>query len=198
MSLFSLFEIMRSVRWLPLAVAALFAVTVVSGRDAGPRVAVAQELRFADDFANRDYWYADYYSGSDLFPLLRTYATAGATAEPGESAPCAQPAATNWIEYRADRSGTLYVTAQGDTFDAFVAAYTWDTSGDFLPSPPGAKLNPVGCATQSATVAELSFEITRDTQYLIQIGGRDGGSGNIEVTGWCACAPPNDDFDARE
>ncbi len=198
MSLISFFKLVRWVRWLPLAAAALFAVTVVSARDVGPRAAVAQELRFADNFENRDYWYADYYTGSDLFPLQRGYLTTGATVEPGESAPCAQPAATNWIEYRADRSGTLHLAADGDTFDAFVAVYTWDTSGDFLPSPPGAKLQPVACAAEGTPNAGLSFTITRDTQYLIQIGGRDGGSGNISVTASCACSPPNDDFYYRE
>jgi hypothetical protein len=174
----------------------LFAITVVSVRDVGPRVAVALELHFADDFANRDQWYADYYGGTDLFPLQRTYVTTGATLEPGESAPCAQAAATNWIEYRADRSGALHLAADGDTFDAFVAVYTWDMSGDFLPSPPGAKLQPVACAAEGTANAGLSFAITRDTQYLIQIGGIAGAgdSGNISVTASCACAPPNDDF----
>jgi len=93
-SLVSLSKLVRWIRWLPLAAAALVAVTVVCARDVDPRVAVAQELHFADDFNNRDYWYADYYARTDLFPLQRTYVTAGATLEPGESAPCAQPAAT--------------------------------------------------------------------------------------------------------
>jgi len=196
-SLVSLSMLVRWMRWLPLDAAALFAVTVVAARDVGPHAAAAQELRFADDFANRDQWYADEYSGADLFPLLRIYVTAGATVEAGESAPCAQPAATNWIEYRADRSGTLHLTADGDTFDAFVAVYTWDTSGDFLPSPPGAKLQPVVCAAEGTPNAGLSFAITRGTQYLIQIGSRDSGSGNVSVTGYCFCAPPNDHFDDR-
>jgi len=109
------------------------------------------------------------------------------------------PRPPNWIEYRADRNGALHLAADGDTFDAFVAVYTWDTSGDFLPSPPGAKLQPVACAAEGTPNAGLSFAITRTARYLIQVGSIAGAgdSGNVSLTGSCACAPPNDDFNRR-
>jgi hypothetical protein len=168
---------------------------IVSASTPGPVGPPSQAGVLFDDFNNRDYWWGDCCGGPDLFPLDRTYVTSGATLEQGESAPCAPIGATIWIEYTADRSGTLHLDANGSDFDAVLAVYTWDLSGPVIPSPPGADLQSLACndATPGAD-ANLALEITRYTRYLIQVGGRDGASGNARVRATCDCAPPNDNF----
>ncbi len=189
----------RTIAGAAAAVFIIVAAMTTDGRDAPRAVAAppAQQAAF-DLFANRDFWYADQYSNNaaDLFPLDRTYSTFGATLEQGESAPCAPIASSIWIAYSADRAGRVDVSVEGSGFDAIIAAYEWDLTGDFIPSPPGADLVPLGCAEEaSGADASVSMTVTPGREYAMQIGSRAGG-GDVRLRASCVgCAPPNDNFD---
>jgi hypothetical protein len=184
------------------AAAALVAVALCVPGDGDKRALAspAAQQPSHDMFANRDFWYADQYSNNaaDLFPLDRTYSTAGATLEEGESAPCAPIGSSIWLAYSADRAGRVDLTVEGNGFDAIVAVYEWDLAGDFIPSPPGADLISLGCDEESSgQAAAISIALTPGREYVVQIGSRAAG-GDVRVRATCAgCAPPNDNFDRQ-
>ena len=193
-----------SMRWtvaILVTVAAGILALAGDGRSGGPgSSALALQQTNFDQFEHRDFWYADRYSNNaiDLFPLDRTYSTAGATLEQGESAPCAPITSSIWIAYSADRAGRLDVAVAGSGFDATVTLYEWDLTGDLIPSPPGADLIPIACAEQaSGAEATASMNIAPGREYLVQLGSRAGG-GDVRVRATCAgCAPPNDNFQSQ-
>jgi hypothetical protein len=179
---------------------ALIAIAVfAAARDGNPGVAQAQSPPPFDLFEQRDRWYSDCCgSGPDVFPLDRTYVTAGATVEAGESAPCiplgSTIGSTVWIEYIADRNGRLFIDLTGTDFDASVVVYSPESATSFLPSPPGGNLHSVACNLSQGDGDSMSLEIRRGTAYWIQIGGVNGAVGNARIRATCECRPPNDDF----
>jgi hypothetical protein len=121
--------------------------------------------------------------------------TEGATLEAGETAPCGPTGATVWYVLQTGTTGNVEVTADGSDFDTILAVYT--TGDGFLPSPPGANLNNVACNDDTAGVtSSLSFTMSRGSQYYIQVGGKQGATGNLRLHFACnpECPPPNDDF----
>lgn len=132
---------------------------------------------------------------ADLLPWDGAQPTTGATLEAGETAPCGPIGATVWYALNADTVGNVEVTTAGSDFDTILAVYT--AGGGFLPSPPGANLSSVACNDDAAGVtSSLSFTMSRGTQYYIQVGGKQGATGNLKLHVACnpECAPSNDDF----
>ncbi|MBI2723618.1 MAG: PPC domain-containing protein [Chloroflexi bacterium] len=131
-------------------------------------------------------------------PMPWDYAqnTGGATLEAGESAPCAKIGATVWFIASAPAGATLYVTTAGSSFDTVLAAYT---ATDLAPSTPGKDLVPAGCDDNGgdATQAALALPAAPGKQYFIQVGGKDGATGDLKVRVVCqpGCPPENDNRD---
>ena len=186
---------MRSRMVLVLVLAAIAGVAALLSIDAPARApsAQAQQFGYPDNFSSKDAWWPDEVTGTDTFPLTRAYNTADATLEPGESAPCAAIGHTLWFSWHADRPGTLDLDTNGSGFATVLAVYTYDFDGNITPSPPGAQLAPVACsADNDGERARLSIEVTPGREYLVQVGGVDGASGDMRLNATCACPPPND------
>lgn len=184
------------------AAAVLAGIAVfVAWRDGGTAPVRAQEYLYYDTFGNARYIEPDWAAGSqDALPYDVTLATAGATLEEGETAPCAPIGATVWFKWYADREGTLEISTAGSSFNTVLAVYTVDFSGDFLPSPPGARLRPIACDDDGAgQQSAVRFPLVQGQEYIIQVGGYAGATGDLRFRADCnpACPPPNDRFDYK-
>ncbi len=190
-----------------MLVAATFAVALFAAfRDtiAGRALAApAAELPFWNDNFDSPGMIWPQWSppGATTLPWDGGQATAGATLEPGESAPCGNIGATVWFLYEPDHLGTLEITTTGSDFDTILAVYT--TGNGFLPSPPGGNLNAVACNDDAGgATARVSFPLSGPSQfyawerYYIQVGGKGGATGNLRLHIECnpACPPSNDDW----
>jgi hypothetical protein len=131
----------------------------------------------------------------DALPYDASQSTAGATLEDGESAPCAATGATVWYAYRPEQPGTITITTAGSDFDTVLTVYT---ATGFVPSPPGQNLVSAGCDDNSGggQTSALTLAVTPSEQYFIQIGGKAGATGQLELHAACdpACKPGNDDL----
>ena len=184
------------------AAAVLAGIAVfVAWRDGGPAPVRAQEYLYYDNFGNARYIEPDWSTGeTDALPYDVALATAGATLEEGETAPCAPIGATVWFKWYADREGTLEISTAGSSFNTVLAVYTVDFSGDFLPSPPGARLRPIACDDDGAgQQSAVRFPLVQGQEYIIQVGGYAGATGDLRLRADCnpACPPPNDRFDYK-
>jgi len=130
----------------------------------------------------------------DALPFDASQSTAGATLEDGESAPCAAVGATVWYAYRPEQPGTITLTTAGSDFDTVLTVYT---ATGFVPSPPGQNLVSAGCDDNSGggQASALTLAVTQYEQYFIQIGGKAGATGQLQLHAACdpACKPANDD-----
>jgi hypothetical protein len=170
------------------------AALVVAFRDAPARHALAAPG--ADPVPNDNFGAPNVRIYGDL-PFEAHLQTAGATLEAGETAPCGPIGATVWFEFTPQTHGTVEITTAGSNFDTIEAVYT--LGNGFIPSPPGANLNSVACSDDAGgPTSFLSLSITRNTTYYIQIGGKDGATGDLALHIACnpSCPPPNDDSTA--
>jgi hypothetical protein len=131
----------------------------------------------------------------DALPFDGSQSTAGATLEDGERAPCAAAGATVWYAYRPDQPGTIAITTAGSDFDTVLTVYT---ATGFVPSPPGQNLVSAGCDDNSGggQTSALTLAVTPSEQYFIQVGGKAGATGQLQLHAACspACKPNNDDL----
>jgi len=181
--------------WLPVAAAvALMTLAGTALDDVGVNAptATAQQGAHHDNYANREQWYEDDFTGTPLFPLHRSVVTNDATLEAGETAACAPIGATVWYAWWADRPGTLEIDTGGSDFATVVSVYVFEYNGTFLPSPPGAQLRSLACDGGAGRQGRVSLQIEPGREYLIQIGGYAGATGTLDVRASCACPPPND------
>ncbi|MDP9238267.1 MAG: hypothetical protein M3P30_12895 [Chloroflexota bacterium] len=176
----------------------LLAVALVSAvRDTALHPALAAPD--GADPVNNDFFVAPVVVQPTDLPFEPRQQTAGATLEQGESAPCGPIGATVWYAFQPQTNGTFEISAAGSDFDTILAVYT--LGGGFLPSPPGANLVPVVCNDDSGGPASLvSFPLQRYGSYFIQVGGKNGATGDLALRFACnpSCPPPNDDSTAAQ
>lgn len=177
---------------------ALAAIVVLAGvalamSEPGSRAALATDLPpDNDNFASPHALY-----GTGSLPWNETQRTNGATLEPGEGSPCGAIGATVWFSYMPSQTANFEVSTAGSDFDTIVTVYT--SGGEFLPSPPGGGLRSIECGDDSGDRSSLvTFAAERDETYYIQVGGKDGARGNLNVSVRCLpyCRPDFDDFKA--
>jgi hypothetical protein len=114
-------------------------------------------------------------------PFRDALNTLGATTEPGEPLDCGNIGRTVWYRINVLETGTghrVSVSTSGSDFASVVAIYEVDFSTN--PSPPGT-LQLVQCADGG----NGTFVTENFTDYLIQVGGRDGAGGNVSVEMLC-------------
>ena len=120
--------------------------------------------------------------------------TDAATTEPGEPRPCGNIGRTVWYMVGMGVNATLAVDTGGSTFDTVVAVYTVNAG----PSGYTPARN-IGCSVSSATTkARAEFAAEANQTYLVQLGGRDGAAGELNVSIMCtpaACPPPGDSME---
>jgi hypothetical protein len=129
-------------------------------------------------------------------PAQFTAITDAATTEPGEPTtfPCNGATVTigqtAWYAFTPTASGWVAVDTFGSSFDTVVAVYT----GTALDS-----LTPVACSNNSSGTLQSHavFNASAGVTYRIQIGGANGGFGNLVARFATAPPPPpNDAFAA--
>jgi hypothetical protein len=170
------------------------AALVVAFRDGPPQRALAAPA--AEQVANDNFDAPNFHVYGEL-PFESHQQTAGATLEAGETAPCGAIGATVWYAFTPQTQGTVEITTAGSSFDTIEAVYT--LGNGFIPSPPGANLNSVACSDDAGgPTSFISMPIARGTTYYIQMGGKDGATGDLAFRIACnpACPPPNDDSSA--
>jgi hypothetical protein len=111
-------------------------------------------------------------------PIDDARSTAGATLEPSETQPCGNIGSTIWYRFALHPEtapGTqVEVDTAGSAFDTVVAVY----SGDHILSPPGG-IAPIVCNDDAGgPQARAVFTGTPGTTYYVQVGGKNGASGN--------------------
>jgi hypothetical protein len=118
-------------------------------------------------------------------PFTDQLSTLAATTEQGEPLDCGNIGRTVWYRINVLEIGTghrVSISTEGSDFSTVVAIYRVDYSTN--PSPPGT-LQLVQCADGG----NGSFVTENLTDYLIQVGGRDGAGGNLSVEMICELHP---------
>jgi hypothetical protein len=106
--------------------------------------------------------------------LHHVTSTAGATAEPNEPQPSMGACstlnswATVWYAFNAPTTDAFAIDASTSGYYTLLAVYT---------GPSLSNLTEVACADSTY----LEFPTTSGTQYWIQVGGRDGDSGEVQL-----------------
>lgn len=115
--------------------------------------------------------------------------TRGATEEPGEPLSCGDMGNTVWYVIEGSGTGTVRVSTKDSSFATALALYRAD---DFF--PVSGERDRVACADGSTQPAELTFDIKPGERYRVQLGGRNGASGDLQILIDCvpACPPQND------
>jgi hypothetical protein len=133
---------------------------------------------------------------SDALPVSLSQITAGATLEPGETAPCAPIGASVWFQFRADRAETIVVDTAGSDFDTVLAAYLMT---DFVPSPPGGGVQALACDDNAlGGQSRIALGVEPGKVYYVQASGKGGTTGTLRINADCqpACPPSNDNAEA--
>ncbi|TAK55222.1 MAG: hypothetical protein EPO22_14725 [Dehalococcoidia bacterium] len=127
-------------------------------------------------------------------PIQLTVHTDAATTEPGEPAPCGNIGRTVWYMAYLPAQATIAVDTSGSSFDTVVAVYTVTTGpGGYVPA------RNIACAGADAGArARVEFDAYANQEYLIQVGGVGGASGELNMIITCtptSCPPSNDAMD---
>lgn len=113
-------------------------------------------------------------------PYRETVSTEGLTLDPGEPSPCGFVGATAWYRLVAPATGAVDVVTKDSSFDTVVAVYS---AAD--------RERAITCNDDLDGVAGgVRFDVELGSEYLIQIGGRKGGTGNLEVSILAAAPEP--------
>lgn len=139
-------------------------------------------------------------SAEPVFPPRGvTVGTQEATLEAGEPQPCGNIGATVWytvgLPFFATDEATLSVDTIASQFDTVVALYEYAA---LAPSPIGGvqDLRLVACVDDPAadeTDASLEATIRPGVGYYVQIGGKDGATGALQVQFDCRGCPVRGD-----
>ena len=117
-------------------------------------------------------------------PYNDSTSNASATLEPGELTPCGNMGKTIWYRFAMPEATPPGTTVRVDTSGAFqraLAVY----SGEPLSSPPGGlSVSPIDCEG-TGTLGFIDFPATAGATYYVQLGGRDGASGNVGLNILC-------------
>ena len=101
--------------------------------------------------------------------------TASATSETGKPLLCEEIGKTVWYAFTSTEDGETIFDMQSTAFGPVVAVYT----GDDLES-----LALVSCAPINREASEVSINTVAGETYFVQIGGRDGATGNVVFAYW--------------
>lgn len=126
--------------------------------------------------------YLPWYDGLD---------TRGATEEPGEPLSCGNMGSTVWYFLETSGSARIHFSTLNSSFATALALYE---VGDTLDLATEA--DRIACADGNAQPAELTFDVEQGKRYRVQVGGRNGASGDVQIEINCvpACPPQNDNM----
>ncbi len=174
--------------------AAIIVLAIVALSSGAPAVRLRERALAADPPpANDNFASAEVITAGAGAPWADTRTTAGATLQPGETAPCGAIGATVWYAFTPGGPNTFDVSTAGSDFDAVLAVY--NEGAEWYPSPPGGNLKSLGCSA-SGQASSVTFSADRGRLYYIQAGGRNGATGNLTLTVRCVepCRPDNDNY----
>ena len=115
--------------------------------------------------------------------------TRGATEEPGEPLSCGNMGGTIWYFIESNSGGRIRFSTQNASFPVAMAVYRVDADYSFSTED-----DRIACVDGSTQPAALEFDLVPGERYRVQIGGRNGATGDTEVAVDCvpACPPTND------
>lgn len=128
-------------------------------------------------------------------PYHTVYDNRGATTEPDEPLDCGGMSKTVWVTAYGDVAGTrthpFTIDTAGTRFPTAIAVYEAPSDG-----APFSEMRRVACGvSDGATPARVQLEAPPQKRFYVQIGGRDGASGEeLFVNADCVgpCPPGND------
>jgi hypothetical protein len=127
----------------------------------------------------------------DSPPFDQQIPTGGATLQDGEPRPCGAIGKTVWYGVSVSSNATLVADTAGSDFATVIAAY--DTPDD---PPDFTQLHRLACdAGTGGSRARISFRASHDRLVFVQVGGRNGASGTMNLHVECdpmPCPPEND------
>ncbi len=131
------------------------------------------------------------YGGANELPLVAQEQTDGATTQPGETLPCGGMGKTVWFGVILRGNARIAIDTGGSGFDTALAAYEQGSV-----SPPPGSLSLLSCkSAANGTQPRLTFDAVADHVYWVQLGGRNGASGDLHVNIDCTpgpCPPTSD------
>ena len=134
--------------------------------------------------------------GSILPPFEDNVSTLGATLEQNEPRPCGGIDKTVWYSVYVTGPATVSVDTTGSDFDTVVAAYELPY-GEFNMD----HLTKIVCNDNSGGLqSHITFPATTDRQFVVQVGGHNGATGNLVFRLDCdpvPCPPQNDRLGER-
>lgn len=117
--------------------------------------------------------------------------TRGATEEPGEPLSCGNMGSTVWYFLETSGSARIHFSTLNSSYATALALYEVDADTN-----PSVEADRIACADGSTQPAELTFDVEQGKRYRMQVGGRNGASGDVQIEINCvpACPPQNDNM----
>lgn len=133
------------------------------------------------------------------YPFIDYKDTRGATVEDGESTSCGNMGRTVWYGLQSSGDVRMVYDTAGSDFDTAIAVYRGDVFQDGVQGGAFTGLTPVACFPGGASQrARAEFDLPANAQMWVQVGGRDGAAGDLQVQADCfgTCPPANDAISA--
>jgi hypothetical protein len=127
-------------------------------------------------------------------PIVIGLDARGGTVEPGEPTACGNMGRTTWYAvdwYEGQTATGVRLTTDGSDYDTAIAIYQTPIG---VWQPEFSQLTPVTCAVSGPQRAAAVFSVVPNTRTWVQVGGRDGAGGYLDLSVACDpyCPPGND------